>query len=86
MDGMCDASGTLQGDIVEKHGSLPVDSLQDPWGAANSSLNLGQYWKQEWTQWHSVSQTGNIIFVLHTKTITMFTIHISYRAHVKNST
>lgn len=36
MDGMSDASGTLQGDVVEKHGSLSVVTPQGCSGAANS--------------------------------------------------
>lgn len=34
MDGMSDASGTLQGDVVEKHGSLLIVPLQGSSGAA----------------------------------------------------
>lgn len=35
MDGMSDASGTLQGDVVEKHGSLSVFTPQGYSGAEN---------------------------------------------------
>ena len=42
MDGMGDASGALQGDVVQKHGSLLVASTKYPSGAANRALSSGQ--------------------------------------------
>lgn len=46
MDGMSDARGSLQGDVVQKHGSLSVASPQCSSGAANRALRPAQnYWE-----------------------------------------
>lgn len=42
MDGMRDASGALQGDVVEKHGSFSVGSTQCSSGAAIGALSPAQ--------------------------------------------
>lgn len=47
MDGMSDARGTLQGDVVQKHGSLSVASPHGSSGAANRALSPAQNCKGE---------------------------------------
>lgn len=42
MDGMSDARGPLQGDVVKKHGSLSKASPQGSSGAANGALSPAQ--------------------------------------------
>jgi len=42
MDGMSDASGTLQGDVVQKHGSLSVVFPPGSSGAAKRALSPAQ--------------------------------------------
>lgn len=43
MDGMGDACGTLQGDVVQKHGSLSAVDPQSFKGAADGALSPAQY-------------------------------------------
>lgn len=42
MDGMSDARGSLQGDVVQKHGSFFVASPQGSSGAESRLLSLAQ--------------------------------------------
>ena len=46
MDGMSDACGTLQGDVVQKHGSSSVASPQGCSGAADGALSPAQTWEK----------------------------------------